>query len=123
MVATLLFGTLPGICYGWPKNELHWRGIDNSIVDIALTRTPDLAIVDLQMPRLNGLDVVKKIKKSHPRVKVMVLTMHKEKEYLQKAMQFGADAFILKEDIDQVLLSAIDAVRHGRTFVSPLMNR
>jgi uncharacterized protein (DUF362 family) len=49
-VATLslknLFGTLPGVCYGWPKNELHWRGIDNSIVDIALTRTPDLAIVD-----------------------------------------------------------------------------
>jgi uncharacterized protein (DUF362 family) len=41
-----LFGILPGICYGWPKNELHWRGIDNSIVDIALTRTPDLAIVD-----------------------------------------------------------------------------
>ncbi len=49
-VATLslknLFGTLPGVCYGWPKNELHWRGIDNSIVDIAATRTPDLAIVD-----------------------------------------------------------------------------
>jgi uncharacterized protein (DUF362 family) len=49
-VATLalknLFGTLPGICYGWPKNELHWRGIENSIVDIALTRTPDLCIVD-----------------------------------------------------------------------------
>jgi uncharacterized protein (DUF362 family) len=41
-----LFGTLPGVCYGWPKNELHWRGIDNSIVDIAATRTPDLAIVD-----------------------------------------------------------------------------
>jgi uncharacterized protein (DUF362 family) len=41
-----LFGTLPGIFYGWPKNELHWRGIDNSIVDIALTRAPDLAIVD-----------------------------------------------------------------------------
>jgi uncharacterized protein (DUF362 family) len=41
-----LFGTVPGICYGWPKNELHWRGIDNSIVDIALTRTPELAIVD-----------------------------------------------------------------------------
>ncbi len=41
-----LFGTLPGICYGWPKNELHWRGIDNSIVDIAATRPPDLAIVD-----------------------------------------------------------------------------
>jgi uncharacterized protein (DUF362 family) len=41
-----LFGTLPGICYGWPKNELHWRGLENSIVDIALTRPPDLAIVD-----------------------------------------------------------------------------
>jgi len=41
-----LFGTLPGICYGWPKNELHWRGIPNSIVDIACTRGPNLAIVD-----------------------------------------------------------------------------
>src|SRR5262249_6355307 len=41
-----LFGRVPGICSGWPKNELHWGGIDNSIVDIALTRTPDLAIVD-----------------------------------------------------------------------------
>jgi uncharacterized protein (DUF362 family) len=37
---------LPGICYGWPKNELHWRGIPNSIIDIALTQTPHLAIVD-----------------------------------------------------------------------------
>ena len=41
-----LFGTLPGICYGWPKNELHWRGIPQSIVDIALTQTPHLAVVD-----------------------------------------------------------------------------
>jgi uncharacterized protein (DUF362 family) len=41
-----LFGTLPGICYGWPKNELHWRGIPNSIVDINCTRGPNLAIVD-----------------------------------------------------------------------------
>jgi uncharacterized protein (DUF362 family) len=41
-----LFGTLPGICYGWPKNELHWRGIPQSIIDIALTHTPHLAIVD-----------------------------------------------------------------------------
>ncbi|MEZ6139938.1 MAG: DUF362 domain-containing protein [Zavarzinella sp.] len=41
-----LFGTLPGICYGWPKNELHWRGIANSIIDIALTQTPHMAIVD-----------------------------------------------------------------------------
>jgi uncharacterized protein (DUF362 family) len=41
-----LFGTLPGICYGWPKNELHWRGIPNSIVDIACTRGPNLSIVD-----------------------------------------------------------------------------
>jgi uncharacterized protein (DUF362 family) len=41
-----LFGILPGICYGWPKNELHWRGIPNSVIDIALSCTPHLAIVD-----------------------------------------------------------------------------
>src|SRR5947208_12387515 len=41
-----LFGTLPGICYGWPKNELHWRGIPQSIVDISCTRPANLSIVD-----------------------------------------------------------------------------
>ncbi|MFN4260612.1 MAG: DUF362 domain-containing protein [Gemmataceae bacterium] len=41
-----LFGILPGTCYGWPKNELHWRGIEYSIIDIALSRTPELVIVD-----------------------------------------------------------------------------
>jgi uncharacterized protein (DUF362 family) len=41
-----LFGVLPGICYGWPKNELHWRGIAESIIDIALTCTPHLALID-----------------------------------------------------------------------------
>jgi uncharacterized protein (DUF362 family) len=41
-----LFGTMPGCCYGWPKNELHWRGIPQSIVDIALSHTPHLAIID-----------------------------------------------------------------------------
>lgn len=41
-----LFGIMPGLCYGWPKIELHWRNINSSIIDIALTRTPDLAIVD-----------------------------------------------------------------------------
>lgn len=60
-----LFGTLPGICYGWPKNELHWRGIPNSIVDIALTQSPHLAIVDGIVGMEGDGPLVGKAKNSH----------------------------------------------------------
>jgi uncharacterized protein (DUF362 family) len=60
-----LFGTLPGICYGWPKNELHWRGIHQSIIDIALTQTPHLAIVDGIVGMEGDGPLVGKARQSH----------------------------------------------------------
>jgi DNA-binding NarL/FixJ family response regulator len=82
---------------------------------------PDLKILDIKMPRLNGLEAAEKIKKRHPEAKIQVLTMLKEEEYFKKAQEIGVDGFVLKEDVDLVLLSAIDAIRAARTFVSPLM--
>ena len=80
---------------------------------------PDLVILDISMPNLRGLEAIHEIKMKHPRVKILVLTMHKDKEYLHQAITAGAEGYLLKEDADSELFSAIDRVRQGRLYVSP----
>ncbi len=82
---------------------------------------PDLMLLDIQMPRLSGLEAASVIKRRYPQVKVLILTMHKEEAYLRQAQEIGVDGFVLKEDVDLVLFSAIDALRAGKTFFSPLL--
>jgi len=83
---------------------------------------PDLIIPDISMPNLRGLEAIHEIKRSHPDVKILVLTMHKDKEYLHQAVTAGAEGYLLKEDADGELFSAIDRVRQGRIYVSPKLS-
>lgn len=80
--------------------------------------TPDLVIMDINMPRLQGLEATEFIKRRYPGVKVLILTLHREKSYVQRAIKVGADGYLLKEDMDTDLHSAIKAVLEGRTFIS-----
>ena len=82
---------------------------------------PKLVILDIAMPRLRGLEATREIKKLYPQVKVILLTMHRSKEFIQQALEAGADGFLLKEDADFDLLRAIEAVREGKKFISPLL--
>jgi DNA-binding NarL/FixJ family response regulator len=82
---------------------------------------PDLVILDISMPRLQGLEATKRIKALYRGVKVLVLTMHRSKEYLRQALENGADGYLLKEDADLALFSAIEALRRGQVFISPLL--
>jgi len=82
---------------------------------------PELVILDISMPRLRGLEATREIKKLYPRVKVILLTMHRSKEFIQQALEAGAEGFLLKEDADFDLLRAIDAVKEGKKFISPLL--
>jgi two-component system, NarL family, response regulator NreC len=84
---------------------------------------PDLVILDIQMPRMSGLEAAKRIKDRYPEVKILVLTMHKENAYLEHAQEIEIEGYVLKEDVDLVLLAAIDAIRSGQTFISPLMGQ
>jgi DNA-binding NarL/FixJ family response regulator len=84
---------------------------------------PHLVILDLSMPRVGGIAATRKVKASHPQVKVLILTMHKDREYLDQARSAGAEGYLLKEDMDRELLPAIAAVRHGRTYISHLLSR
>ncbi len=83
--------------------------------------TPHLIILDISMPNLRGIEATREIKAMAPEVKVLILTMHKDKEYLYYAISAGADGYLLKEDADSELFSAIDTIKRGRMYVSPLM--
>ena len=83
---------------------------------------PDLIILDISMPNLRGLEAIHEIKMSHPEVRILVLTMHKDQEYLHQAITAGAEGYLLKEDADAELFSAIDRVRRGRIYVSPKLS-
>jgi DNA-binding NarL/FixJ family response regulator len=76
-----------------------------------------MVILDISMPHLRGVEAVHGIKKKYPDVKILVLTMHKE--YLHQALSAGVDGYLLKEDADRDLFSAIENIRQGRVYISP----
>jgi DNA-binding NarL/FixJ family response regulator len=91
------------------------------LLEMLARTSPDLVILDISLPKLRGLEAAEEIKKSYPAVKVLILTMHKDKEYLQRALAIGTDGYLLKEDADVALHEAIRDLRNGKTFVSPLL--
>ena len=80
-------------------------------------------IVDISMPNLQGIDTLKQIRMKYPAMKILMLTMHKEREYLVSALWGGADGYLLKDDSAQDLFRAIDNIRRGKGFISPLLLR
>ena len=83
---------------------------------------PDLVIMDISMPNLRGLEATREIKSVESDVKVLILTMHKDREYLFHALTAGAEGYLLKEDADGELISAISTMRKGGTFISSLLS-
>jgi DNA-binding NarL/FixJ family response regulator len=80
---------------------------------------PHLVILDISMPNLRGIEAIREIKTTHPHVKILIVTMHKDKEYLYQALASGADGYFLKKDADTELFAAIEKIRNGRVYVSP----
>jgi DNA-binding NarL/FixJ family response regulator len=74
------------------------------------------------MPNLRGLEAIREIKISYPKVKVLVLTMHKKKEFILQALRDGADGFLLKEDAGGELIRAVQTIRNGGKYLSYLLS-
>lgn len=79
---------------------------------------PDLLLLDLSMPKMDGLDCLREIKSRWPGAKVIVLTMHEDENYIKQAMQAGAAAYVHKSAADTDLFKAIEAVQAGQLYLS-----
>jgi len=80
---------------------------------------PDLLLIDLSMPRLNGMEAIREIKTHHPQIKIIVLTVHKSDEYIIASLDAGANGYMLKDASQEELFLAIEYVMKGKMFISP----
>ena len=80
---------------------------------------PNLILTDLSMPRVNGMEAIKEIKRQSPETKVLVLTVHKEEEYILSTFRAGADGYLLKDSTHAELVMAVKKVLSGKHYISP----
>jgi DNA-binding NarL/FixJ family response regulator len=92
-------------------------------LETALRVRPDLAVLDVSMPRLTGLQAARQIKAHLPDCQVLMLSMHDDQRYVFDALKAGASGYVLKRDVDQSLLDAIRAVHRGEAFLTNAVER
>lgn len=87
-------------------------------LDFVAQKAPDVALMDISMPVMNGLDATKIFKERHPEVRVLILSMHDSREYILQLIQSGASGYILKDVSSDELIKAIETVHQGGTYFS-----
>ena len=80
---------------------------------------PHMVILDPSMPKFQGMEAICKVKAINPDIKVLILSMHKDREYLSQAISYGAEGYLIKESVDKELLPAIEMIMQGRLYVPP----
>ena len=88
------------------------------LIEEAAARKPDVAVVDIGMPRLNGLEAIPLLKRAVPGIRVVVVTMHREAAYARRAREAGADGFVLKHAAADELIAAIRSAAEGEEFMN-----
>jgi DNA-binding NarL/FixJ family response regulator len=94
-----------------------------ALLAAAETLQPDLVLVDVSMPGLNGIEVVRRLKKTAPRIKTIVVTMHTDPAYVTEAFRAGASGYLLKRSATDELVKAIHDVLQGRSYLTPLITK
>lgn len=95
----------------------------HTAVKLAIQLKPDIILMDLAMPLLNGLEATRQIKKQNPQAKILILTMHENEEYIRQVLVAGAMGYILKDAAARELLGAIRSVYKGEVVLSPAITR
>ena len=88
-------------------------------VDQSRRLRPDVVVMDLSLPELNGLDATRHILKDAPETEVLVLTMHQSEELARDVLQAGARGYVLKSDADENLIAAVESLRQHKPFLTP----
>lgn len=93
------------------------------LIEMATRLAPDVIVVDISMPLLNGIEAVREIRKRGSEAKIIFLTMHSDAGFAVEALEAGASGYLLKQSAAEELLAAIREVLKGRTYVTPLIAR
>jgi two-component system response regulator NreC len=92
-------------------------------IALAQDLAPDVVILDIAMPSLNGIEAAARITADHPRTAVLILSMHSDESYVLRALKAGARGYLLKDSADSDLVSAVRALCAGKAFFSPAVSR
>jgi DNA-binding NarL/FixJ family response regulator len=102
--------------HGWEISAEASTG--REAVELARRLQPDVMVLDLSLPELNGLDATRQILKESPRTEVLVLTMHHSEELARNVLQAGARGYVLKSDADESLIAAVESLRQHKPFLT-----
>jgi two-component system response regulator NreC len=103
-----------------PNMEVVGEAQDgHQAIDEAQRLQPDIVLMDITMPEMNGIEATRQIKRLNPNIKILILTMHKQEEYVFLALQAGASGYMLKEATDTELITAIHVIKSGQFYLSP----
>jgi DNA-binding NarL/FixJ family response regulator len=95
----------------------------SAMVEAGERLSPDVIVADVSMPNLNGFEALARLRKSHPNIKVVFLTMHQNAAYARRALDAGASAFLVKHAAPEELVLAIRAAVMGKTFITPSLTK
>lgn len=93
------------------------------VLRLAKKLTPEVVLLDISMPDLDGIEATKRLKKILPEAKVLIITVHEDESLLQEAIRAGAAGYIVKRAVESELIDAIRAVRRGDMYIHPTMTR
>ncbi len=92
-------------------------------VRVAEAVSPDVVVMDIAMPNLNGIEAARQITSTHPQTAIVILSMHSDESYVIRALKAGARAYLLKDSAEGDLIAAIHAITEGKSFFSPAISR
>ena len=92
-------------------------------VELAASEKPDVVVMDIAMPHLNGVEAARQIVNRAPQIAVVILSMHSDESYVIRSLKAGARAYLLKDSAESDLIDAIHAITEGKSFFSPLVRR
>lgn len=93
------------------------------LIRLADTHHPDIAVLDISMPTLNGIEAARELARSSPQTKVILLTQHEEEQYIHEALEVGVKGYVLKSQVASDLVHAIQQVSRGGIYLSPGVSR
>ncbi|MDQ2777033.1 MAG: response regulator transcription factor [Acidobacteriota bacterium] len=98
-------------------------GDGRQAIEIVEAQSPDVVIMDIAMPNMNGIEAARRITDAHPRTAVVILSMHSDESYVLRALNAGARGYLLKDSAEGDLISAVRAVSEGKAFFSPAISK